>query len=560
MPVEDPGTLKIVSLVFGTLVFFGLMVYIGIRTENWIDSASDFIVSGREINYLIIGAAFAAIGLAGSMVSAVPEFAIAWGVFPAAMYLLAWCVVVVIFGWFIAPIIRRTGVYTTSEWMEQRFDRKTRIVAAVGSAIGIIGVVSAQFVGLGAILAELTNVPFFVTSLAILVITLAYMYLGGLWAVTVNDAIQIVIGAAAMVLVTAWLFITFGSPGWLATETPEMVALWGTGVVEPIALTFNSPFTWLFGWSALIIGNQYYWIRLVSARSEKGAKRGSVIGGILTAIFFTVLLALPGAYALAAYGAPADAGYSSAGVFGVLLLEMPPLLDAFILVALISALMSTASTAIIGIVSILIRDVYEPLVGQASTSEELVGPSRIFTIAIGVLAWLWAVSWQEGAGLMLALGWSFLAPLVSVILLGLVWRRLTSTGAFLGITAGILAVLIWQYVPVEQFTPLGTPLGAIAHETWVGLGIPAIVAILVSFVSSPPYYGRSDWTPPAREQSSTDDQSTADPTPDLQNITVELAKPWTPSERWNNFVVRRGHEKGGILLILLRVDRGETDG
>ena len=561
MPVEDPGTVKVASLLLGTLAFFGLMVYIGIYTKNWIDSASDFIVSGREVNYLIIAAAFAAIGLAGSMVSAVPEFAIAWGVFPAAMYLLAWCAMVIVFGWFIAPIIRRTGVYTTSEWMEQRFDRRTRIVAAIGSALGIIGVVSAQFVGIGVILAEMTDLPYVITSLAILLVTLAYMYLGGLWAVTVNDVVQIVFGAVAMVAITAWLVITFGSPSWLASETPAMVEVWGTGVVEPISLTFNSPFTWFFGWGALIIGNQYYWIRLVSARSERGAKRGSVLGGILTAIFFTVLLALPGAYALAAYGPPGEAGYAAGGVFGLLILEMPPVMDAFVLVAIIAALMSTASTAIIGIVSILIRDVYEPLVGKASTSDELMGPSRLFTIGVGVLAWLWAVSWEESAGLMLALGWSFLGPLVSVILLGLVWRRLTSTGAFLGITAGIVAVIVWQYVPVEQFTALEAPLGAYAHETWVSLIVPAIVSIGVSLVTDPPYYGRKHWTPPQRERSDNGPggDTSSEPSTDLQEIAVNLAKPWTLSERWNSYVLRRGRENKSFFLTLLRVNRGESD-
>ena len=552
MPIADLGTVKLVSLLAGTGAFFGVMLYVGLQTEQWIESASDFIVSGREINYLVIGAAFAAIGLAGSMVSAVPQYAIGWGVFPAAMYLLAWCVLVIVFGWFIAPLIRRSGVYTTSEWMEQRFDRRTRIVAAVASSIGIIGVVSAQFVGLGAILAELANVSFFATSLVILIVTLSYMYLGGLWAVTVTDVVQIVFGAIAMVLVTAWLFIEFGTPSWVVNQVPTMFELWGTGAIQPVSLTFDSPFTWVFGWGALIIGNQYYWIRLVSARSERDARRGAIFGGVLTAVFFTVLLALPGAYALAAYGSPEEAGYTAAGIFGVLIRDMPPVLDAFVLVALVGALMSTASTAIIGIVSILIRDIYEPLLGQATTSGELTGPSRLFTIAVGILAWLWAVTWQSDAGLMLALGWSFLAPLVSIIILGLVWKRLTNTGAFIGITAGIIAVIIWQYAPVEP------GLSTYAHETWIGLGVPAVVSIVVSFVTEPPYYGQREWDSRERVQRA-DKDAAGRSSPDLQKLALELAKPWTPSKRWNQYIVRRGREQGGIILALLRVKGEDRD-
>ncbi|WP_306061815.1 sodium:solute symporter family protein [Natronococcus wangiae] len=543
-------TAKIVSLLGGVILFFGLMLYVGYRTEKWIDSTSDFIVSGREINYLVIGAGFAAIGLAGSQVSALPEFAITLGLLPASLYMLTWCLFLVIFGWKIAPYIRRTGVYTTSEWMEQRFDRRTRMVAAIGSALGIIGVVAAQFVGLGLVVAELTDFSYLYASFGILFITLVYMYLGGLWAVTVNDVIQVVIGSVAMIVVAAWLFVTFGSPSWMAASAPQMASLSGTGAMEPVALTFNSPVTWFIGWGALIIGNQYYWIRLVSARSEEAAKKGTVLGGVLTALFFSLLLALPGAYAVAAWGAPDTAGYRSGGVFGVMLLEMPPLMDAFVLIALISALMSTASTAIIGIVSILIRDVWEPLVGRATTSDELVGPSRIFTVVIGVAAWVWAVTWQETAALMLALGWSFIAPLVSVILIGLAWPRLTASGAFYGIATGIGAVLFWQYGPWG--------LGAYAHETWVGIFIPAIVAVGISLVTEPPYYGTAEWQ--ERSQPDTKPSSDGQPRPDLQGLALELSKPWTPSGRWNEFVVNRGVE-GGLLPTLLRYEpRSASEG
>ncbi|WP_227377840.1 sodium:solute symporter family protein [Haladaptatus halobius] len=536
-------TAKIASLLVGVILFFGLMLYVGYRTEKWIESTSDFIVSGREINYLVIGAGFAAIGLAGSQVSALPEFAINLGLLPASLFMLTWCVFLVIFGWKIAPYIRRSGVYTTSEWMEQRFDRRTRMVAAVGSALGIIGVVAAQFVGLGLVMAELTDFSYLYTSFGILLITLVYMYLGGLWAVTVNDVIQIVIGGIAMIVIAGWMFVYFGSPAWLAETAPEMTSLSGTGAMKPVALTFNSPVTWFIGWGALIIGNQYYWIRLVSARSEDAAKKGTMLGGVLAAIFFSLLLALPGAYAVAAYGAPKEAGYNSGGVFGVLLLEMPPLMDAFVLIALISALMSTASTAIIGIVSILIRDVWEPLVGQATTSDELMGPSRFFTVLIGVTAWVWAVTWQETAALMLALGWSFIAPLVSVILLGLAWPRLSASGAFYGISTGIIAVLLWQYGPWG--------LSAYAHETWVGIFIPAIVAMAVSLVTEPPYYGKADWKEKSRSDTITPGEG--QPQPDLQGLAVELSKPWTPSSRWNEFVENRG-VKGGLLPTLLRYE------
>lgn len=551
-------TVKIASLAIGSVVFFAAMIYIGSKTEDWIESASDFLVSGREINALIIGAGIAAIGLAGSMVSAVPKFAIVWGFVPATMYLLAWCVMVVVFGYAVGPIIRRSGVYTTSEWMEQRFDRKTRIVAAVGSVIAGIGVTSAQFVGMGAILASITQLPFWQTSLAIAAVTLAYMYLGGLWAVTLTDFLQIIIGIIAILALNAWLAVTYGGGGLLPTVPDKLLAFWGPGVIKPFSLKFISPVTWIVGWGALIFGNQYYWIRIVSARGERDAKRGPAIGALLTAVFFTALLALPGLYAIGGLGAPDAAGYNINGIVGVFITQMPPGLDAFVLVALIAALMSTASTTVIGTSSILIRDIWEPIRGTAADSDELVGPSRIFTVLVGLGAWLWAATWNGGAGLMLALGWAFIAPLAAIFLLGLWWPRLSSAGAFSGTVAGIVGVMLWQWAPL----PSG--LAGSMHATWVGLGVPTVVAIGVSLVTNPPYYGTSSWGSEERDDIASTGRGASSPTAetestgsDFRDTFVALAKPDTPSERWNTFIEARG-ARAGVLGRLLNAGR-ETE-
>lgn len=540
---------KIASLGIGSAIFFLAMVYVGSLTEDWIDSASDFLVSGREINALIIGFGVSAIALAGSMVSAIPEFVVDLGVFPTLMYMLSWVVVISLFGWYLAPIIRRTGVYTTCEWMEQRFDRKTRVVTAIGSVLAGLAVTAAQFVGIGAILAVITDIPFWQATLLITIVTLLYMYLGGLWAVTVTDFLQVALGIVGMIGLAAWLGLTFGGPSWVLANAPaNLFDLWGTGVAQPISLQFNSPLTWGLGWIALVLGNQYYWIRIVSARSEHDAKRGPVLGGAI-ALLLVILLLVPGIYALVGLGAPDAAGYDIRGIVGVFILDLPVGLDALLLVTLLAAVMSTASTTIIGTTTILIRDAWEPIMGTAAASEEVVGPSRWFTVILSLLAWALAASWGASAALMLALGWAFVAPLAAVIVLGLLWPRTTGTGAFTGVIAGIVSVLVWEPTGMTEF----------AHATWPGVFVPALVAVVVSLVTNPPYYGEASWE---RSPSSSDGlvSSAGTETPPSGTVETtstgrhelfrELAKPWTPVTVWNVVVERRGLERGGLVHLL----------
>jgi len=199
--------------------------------------------------------------------------------------------------------------------------------------------------------------------------------------------------------------------------------------------------------------------------------------------------------------------------------------------------MSTASTTIIGTATILVRDVWEPLRGAAAGSEEVVGPSRLFTVALGFAAWVLAAVWTGSAALLLALGWAFVGPLASVVILGLVWRRTTGTGAFLGILLGIVSVLVWEPTGLAEF----------AHATWPGLFVPAIVTVVVSLLTEPPYYGKPGWESeqPAggvgAPGSGTEEPSkTRADSRRTRRVARELTKPWTPFEKWNRAVERRG--------------------
>ncbi|AFZ72116.1 sodium:solute symporter family protein [Natronobacterium gregoryi] len=549
--VEGALSAKVTSLVGGSILFFALMLYVGSRTQRWVDSASDFLVSGREINAVVIAFGLAAIGLAGSVVSGVPEYVVEFGFVPALSYMIGWVIVVSLFGLVLGPVIRRTGVYTTPEWMEQRFDRKTRVVTAIGSVLAGIAITASQFVGIGAILAAMTDVPFWQTTLAITVVTLIYMYLGGLWAVTVTDVLQMVFGFVAFALVAGWLAVTYGGPTWLLETTPAgTFSLTGTDAAPIVGLGFDNILTWTLAWVALVVGNQYYWIRIVSARSERDATRGPILGGLLGLALVT-LLALPGAYAFGAFGDPAIAGYDVRGIIGLFILELPIGLDALLLVALVAAVMSTASTTIIGTTTVLIRDVWEPVRGTAAGSEDLVVPSRAFTLVLGVLAWILAAGWAESALLLLGLGMAFVGPLAAVILLGLFWPRTTGTGAFAGVLVGIVTVAAWEPTQLSEF----------AHATYPGVLAPAIVTILVSLVTSPPYYGSRNWrqsesSATAGTESGTDAVGEV-PDPEFRATVRELAKPWTPSTRWNRAIETRGRERGGLVSLL--VGRGEDE-
>src|SRR5499433_1970882 len=220
----QPRATTLTSLDWLAIAFyFGILLCVAwwvVRRAK--DTAADYFLAGRNLGWWIIGASIFAsnigsehiVGLAGSGATS--------GVALAHYELHAWCLLVL--AWVFVPFYMRSQVFTMPEFLERRFNEKSRYVLSIVSIITFI--VSKIAVGIfaggvvfGTLLPELritvgnTEIDsFWIGSVLVIVLTGLYTALGGMRAVAYNDAVQTFVLILGSFSLTAYGLVKLG--GW----------------------------------------------------------------------------------------------------------------------------------------------------------------------------------------------------------------------------------------------------------------------------------------------------------------------------------------------------------
>jgi len=462
------------------------------------DSAADYFLAGRNLGWWVIGASIFAsnigsehiVGLAGSGATS--------GVAMAHYELHAWCLLVL--GWVFVPFYMRSMVFTMPEFLERRFNEKSRYVLSIVSlitfviskiAVGIFagGVVfGTLFPNMRLDIGGISIDSFWIGSVLVIVLTGLYTTLGGMRAVAYNDAVQVTVLIAGSALLTTYGLIRLG--GWSELRHwcgSEMFNLWkplipagvqGTwapviqtdtaGQVVKQAWYFNDNFPWLgMLFCAPIIGlwywctDQYIVQRALGAPNESVARRGSIFAAFLK-LFPVYLFIVPGliCFALAKSGkvpelAPmigADGKTIPAvsnGAFPMMVQYLlPPGIRGIVVAGLLSALMGSLAGVFNACSTLFTVDLYQKW-KVGATQHQLVRTGRMATgiMVVIALAWIPVIKNARGLYTYLQSVQSYLAPPIFVVFFfGVFFKRLNGAGALwamiVGFALGIFRMIV----------------------------------------------------------------------------------------------------------------------
>lgn len=265
-------------------------------------------------------------------------------------------------------------------------------------------------------------------------ITLAYTFAGGLWAVAVTDFVQfVVMMAGALLLVPLSLARVGGLTGLVENAPPGFFAL-----AAPETFTR----TYLVAWFILLVCNYNTSFGLVQryycVRNEREARKvGLFVAALIlvgTPVFFLPAMAarqfLPGANSATIYATICTTLLPS-GALGLLI------------AAMFSATMSSLSGDYNAVAAVLTNDVYKRLLDRSATERRLVIVGRVTTFLIGVVPVGIAlyVARSIGSDVLfrkMVTVFSIAAPPIALpMLAGLAWRRISNAGAVAGFVAGV---------------------------------------------------------------------------------------------------------------------------
>ena len=491
------SSFDIAVVVLYLVVVVGLGLWAGRGERN----VTDYFLAGRALPWYLIGFSFFASNMSGASFVGLMGAAYEHGM---VVFNYEWtaALVLIFFAVFMLPVFLRAGIFTVPEYLERRFDRRSRLAYAGFTILTLMFIDTAGALYAGGIVIGTAwpSVEIWQTSGVLAVLAGAYTVFGGLRAVVATDALQAVLMIAGAGLIVVFGLVEIG--GWQAlTERLDAARL---RLVKPADDGFL-PWPGILG--VILLGfyywtiNQYFVQRALAARSLDQARKGALFGGLLK-LPNVFLMIIPGLIAVALLPELDNPDR----VFPTLAFELLPTgLRGLVLTALLAAIMSSLDSALNAAASLLTMDFVRPF-RPAITDRALLRIGRGFTVLLIVIAALYA-PFIEGFGSLFQYFQSTLAylvpPIVAVYMAGLFWSRINPAGAFWGIAGGLasgLALFLLQQVS-GAWPALGLPP---VHFTYMAISLFVLTFVIMAAVSlagpAPPdrpaaRFGRSDLKP-----------------------------------------------------------------
>lgn len=442
------------------LYFLG-MVGVAWWSSRKQDTSTDYFLAGRNIGWFLIGGSLFASNIGSEHIVGLAGNGATSGMGMAHWELHAW--VMLMLGWVFVPFYIRSGVSTMPEFLEKRFNARTRWILSVVSLVAYVFTkvsvtVYAGGMVFGVLLPDTFGSPenaFWAGALATVVLTGIYTVFGGFRAVVYTDTVQAFILIAGSVFITAAGLYHLG--GW-----GELVAICKQNAANFVLWRPNShpDFPWLGILIASPIVGIWYWCtdqyivqRTLAARNLQQARRGAIWGACLKVTPVLIFL-LPGlmGYALHQKGIITIPGQIVNGqtvlvgdkVFPVMVASLLPAgLRGLVVSGLLAALMSSLSSLFNSCASLFTIDIYEKI-RPGSSERTLVTVGRIATAVVVVLGIVWIpvmpMISRGGLYQYLQSVQGYLAPpITAVFLLGIFFKRINARGAVTGLITGFIA-------------------------------------------------------------------------------------------------------------------------
>ena len=429
------------------LVIIGIAVWVALQKSK---NTEDYFLAGRNVGWFVIGASIFASNIGSEHVVGLAGTGFQSGTPMAHYELHAW--IVLLLGWLFLPFYIRSGAFTMPEFLEKRFDSRSRWFLSLFSLIAyVLTKVSVTIYAGGIVVSELLGIPFWYGAIGIVIFTGIYTVIGGLKAVIYTETLQTV------VLITGSLIITYLGMqevgGWdqlketVTSVSPDHFNMW-----RPM----NDPD---FPWTGLLFGGTivglWYWCtdqyivqRTLAAHNIKIARRGAIFGAYLKLLPIFIFL-IPGiiAFALSIQNPEVFSIEKADRAFPMLVKTLLPVgLKGLVAGGLMAALMSSLASVFNSCSTIFTMDIYKTL-RPDRTEKELLKVGKIATTIIVILGIFWIPIMQKiGGGVMyqyLQNVQSYIAPpVVAVFLLGILWKRVNAQAAITTLLAGLALLII----------------------------------------------------------------------------------------------------------------------
>jgi SSS family solute:Na+ symporter len=430
-----------------TVILAYLVITIGIgywysQRSGGNEDSEGYFLGGRNFIWPFVGFSLLATNMSGS---SFVGFAAAGYTTGVNVYNYEWMATVVLIfaALFIFPIYLRSRVYTMPEFLERRFDRRSRYAFSGFTIVANLFVDAAGALYAGGVVIQTIypNWPLWQIILGLAIVAGAYTIVGGLAAVVITDTIQ------AIVLMIGGAIVFFAAMN--AIDSVDAVRQAAPDGAFSVVLP---PADEAMPWPGILLGvlpiGFYFWVtnqvivqRTLGARSIDHGRWGMLFAGALK-LPMIFLMILPGLLAIQLFPNLDNPDLA----FPTLVFDLLPAgVRGIVLAALVAAIMSSLDSVLNSVSTLVTVDFVETFADFDERTQVRIG--RIATVVFTILAIIWSPQIQNFPNIV-AYFQSFLAyltpPVIVTFLMGLFWKRSTSPAAFWTIAIGFpVGVVLW---------------------------------------------------------------------------------------------------------------------
>jgi SSS family transporter len=470
-------------LVTFVAAYLLVTIAVGLIAARRVHNAKDYLVAGRKLPlYMNVATVFATWFGAETVLAVSATFAKdGLSGIPGDPFGASLCLVLAAL--LFARIFYRMNLLTIGDFYRERYGKGVEVLTSVAIVASYLGWTSAQMTALGLVIHVLSGGAIDLTA-AILIgggVVLLYTVFGGMWSVAFTDLLQTAVILIGLTLVAFLVGDLAGGAG----KVIEQAAADGKFEFFPAAGDTAAWWAMAGAFFAFAFGSipqQDVFQRMTSAKDESTAVRGTLIGAVLYFCFafvpiFIAYAAIVADPALAKLFDAEDAREVQRILPDLVLGKMPMWAQVMFFGALLSAILSTASGALLAPAALFTENVMRPF-APGMSDRNFLRAVRVILVFFTLCAVTFAVQSRSTMYEMVQNAYNVtLTGAFVPLLAGAYWRRATTQGALLSVLLGVGTWLGVTALGVETEIPANL-LGLFASVVGMVLGslAPQIVA------------------------------------------------------------------------------------
>ncbi|MCJ7592729.1 MAG: sodium:solute symporter family protein [Woeseiaceae bacterium] len=451
--------------------YLALMIAIGLYASRRQNTVEEFFVAGGKLGTFSIACLWLASWVGGATIVGGTAKVYAFGI-SGGWYITCMVIGCSLFGLLFAARVKRRGnehqLLTYPDFIETRYDSRTRIVATITTIIAYVGFSAGQLAAAGAILSSLLGWDYPSSLFLASSVIVLYTATGGFLAVAYTDYVQFTLLFVGIVIVGIPVAILHGGTvEALTTQTPIghfNPTNWG--VPTMVALGVSLPMSFFVGMDNFT--------RTFAAKNETVARRGALLAAL-----FLVPLAI-GTIWLGLTAAVLYPGVENSGdILSRLVIDIFPVgLKGLMLVGILAALMSTADICILTAAANGSRDIYQRYFDPDVAPKKLFRISMILAATVGIASALMAWRMEDVVDILLIAFTINSAGLFVPTIAMVTGKNVNSSAAFWSIALSLITVIAWYTASAMDVAPVFS-----LDPLWPGLLISVVTFFGISLAT-----------------------------------------------------------------------------